>query len=123
MKRILCIDDNEDILDTYSAILSAEGYSVHTLTTPANIINVISEYKPDLLLLDIKMPDFNGLEICKEIKSYVETRNLPVIMVSSDESIHSAMCDFGATDIINKPFGIATLTNKVNLYLAEKLSA
>lgn len=86
MKCILCIDDEEDVLDTLNVILSDE-YSVRTSSTPNNVFHLIQQHKPDLILMDINMEPFNGLEICKAIKSYITTENIPLIIISSDERI------------------------------------
>lgn len=93
MKRILCIDDDQDILDTLNIILTTEGFSVRVSTSPASIFQSIQEFKPDLILMDINMPNFNGLEICKALKAYISTENTPVIIVSSDERLNTAISD------------------------------
>ena len=121
MKRILCIDDDQDILDTLNIILATEGYSVRVCTSPATIFQLIQEFNPDLILMDINMPNFNGLEICKALKAYLSTENTPVIIVSSDERIDQAINDFGADDIIKKPFEIDYLLEKVNQFLLPRV--
>ncbi|MEJ6981530.1 response regulator [Pedobacter sp. P351] len=119
MKRVLCVDDNQDILDIYEIILSAEGYSVKTSIYPVDILQLILDFDPNLIIMDINMADFNGLEVCKEIKSYINNKNTPVIIISSDESIHTAVCTFGATAIILKPFEIDELIKTVHFHLFE----
>jgi len=121
MKRILCVDDDQDILDVYDIILSSEGYLVKTSTFPSDILQLILDFEPDLIMLDIRMININGLEVCKKLKSYISNKNTPVIMVSSDDSIYRAVCDFGATDIILKPFIINDFINKVNLHLLPQV--
>ena len=121
MKRILCIDDDQDILDTLNIILTTEGFSVRVSTSPASIFQSIQEFTPDLILMDINMPNFNGLEICKALKAYISTENTPVIIVSSDESIDTAIDHFKANDIIKKPFSIDQIVEKVKLYLDPKV--
>lgn len=117
MKRILCVDDDQEILDIYDMIFTPEGYEVKTSTFPADILNSIHDFAPHLIILDINMIKTNGLEVCKEVKSYLENRNTPIIIVSSDVSIYTAVCDFGATDILLKPFIIDELIKKVGFYL------
>ncbi|MFD2164524.1 PleD family two-component system response regulator [Paradesertivirga mongoliensis] len=121
MRRVLCIDDDQDILDTLNIILATEGYSVRVSTSPGTIFQLVQEFSPDLILMDINMPNFNGLEICKALKAYISTENTPVIMVSSDESIEKAISDFGAQDIIRKPFSIDQIVEIVKLYLDPKV--
>lgn len=119
MKRVLCVDDNQDILDIYDIILSAEGYSVKTSIYPVDIFQLILDFEPNLIILDINMVDINGLEVCKEVKSYISNKNTPVIIISSDDSIHTAVCDFGATAIILKPFEIDELVKTINFHLFQ----
>lgn len=121
MKRILCVDDDQDILDIYDIILSAEGYSVKTSIYPVNILQLILDFEPNLIIMDINMADFNGLEVCKEVKSYISNKNTPVIIISSDDSIHTAVCDFGATAIILKPFEIDELVKTINFHLFQPI--
>ena len=113
MKRILCVDDDQEILDIYEIILLSEGYSVKTSIFPVDILELIHEFAPDLIMLDINMNEINGLDVCREVKSYISNKNTPVIMISSDESIHTAVCDFGATAIILKPFQVDHLIETV----------
>src|SRR5688572_12675430 len=117
MKRILCVDDDQDILDIYDIILGAEGYSVKTSTCPGEILQLIIDFEPNLIIMDIKMAAFNGLEVCKEVKSYISNKNTPVIIISSDDSIHTAVCNFGATAIILKPFDIDELIKTIHFHL------
>jgi DNA-binding response OmpR family regulator len=119
VKRILLVDDDQDILDTLDLILSKEGYEVQTLNTPQTIFSVIHHYTPDLILLDIFMNEFNGLEICKAIKSYYNTQKIPIIIISSHESIHTAKSEFGASDIVIKPFNMEQLVSIINQHLSK----
>jgi len=120
-KRILAIDDNEDILDTLNLILSLEGYEIHASLSPENIGNDIFNFKPDLILLDIQMGIYNGLDVCKKLKSNLHTQNIPVIIISSDESIEKAITEYSADDTIMKPFDISQLIHKVSKYLEAKV--
>ena len=118
MKRILCVDDDQEILDIYEIILLSEGYVVKTSISPVDIIQLILEFDPNLIMLDINMREINGLEVCKEVKSYIDSKNTPVIIISSDDSIHTAVCDFGASAIILKPFQINDLIETVKHLLS-----
>ena len=122
MKRILCVDDDQDILDIYEIVLVDQGYSVRTTIYPLDIFRLIVEFKPDLILLDINMHRANGLEICREIKSYVANKNTPVIIISCDDSIHKAVCDFGASATISKPFEVANFVETVKYHLSQEIN-
>lgn len=112
------MDDDQEILDIYEIILMSEGYSVKTSIFPADILQLILEFEPNLIMLDINMHEINGLEVCREVKSYISNKNTPVIIISSDDSIYTAVCDFGATAIILKPFQVDDLIETVKHHLS-----
>lgn len=121
-KRILCIDDDPDVLELLKLILVDEGYDVFCTTSPINIFELIQEFKPDLILLDINLGQYNGLEICKTMRSYIRTGEIAILIISSDEAIENAVEYFGATDIILKPFDSKLLIDKINKYLSPTSS-
>ncbi|WP_207423231.1 response regulator [Desertivirga brevis] len=120
-KLILSVDDDRDILDCLELILPTEGYSVITSEEPENIKADIAEYNPDLILLDIQMGNYNGLEICKELKSLEDTRGIPVLILSSDERIFEAVGKYDADGIVRKPFDINGLIAAIDKFLAAKI--
>ncbi|MBC8052622.1 MAG: response regulator [Sphingobacteriaceae bacterium] len=121
MKTILCVDDDQDILDTFSIILASEGYKVECLIDPSDIFRVIEGCKPALIFMDINMEGVNGLEVCRALGSNANTLDIPVIIVSSDPRIDSAINDYGATDILLKPFTIKELLDTVDYYLGSRI--
>lgn len=121
MKTILCVDDDQDILDTFDVILSSEGYHVVCLANPLNIYDVIASHQPALIFLDINMEGANGLEVCRGLGSNENTLDIPVIIVSSDSRIDSAINDYGATDILLKPFTIKEVVDTADYYLTARV--
>ena len=113
----MVIDDEQDILDCINLVLSSEGYEVKTLLSPGNLFQQIRRFKPDLITLDIRLYNQNGLEVCKIITSNPDTMRIPVVMISSDQSIYGAVDDYGATDIILKPFSVETFLGTINKHL------
>lgn len=116
-KRILCIDDDVDILVSLKLILKGEGFKVFTADSPSNIFDLIQKHKPDLVLLDVYLGQYNGLEICKAMRSYLRTEKTPVLIITSDTEIENAVSDYGATDLLLKPFKTDQLVGKINSYL------
>lgn len=100
---ILVVDDEEGIRETISGILEDEGYNVITASTGIEAINTVKENNPDLVILDILLPELNGIEVLKEIKSFKP--DLPVIMISghgtSEDVVKSIK--MGAEDYLEKP--------------------
>lgn len=111
-KRILAVDDNEDILDILNLMLTIDGYQVETSLSPDAIEKQITEFQPDLILLDIQMGPYNGLEVCKKLKNNLYSSSIPVLIISSDDRIFQAVEKYGADGIIAKPFEMNTLLNK-----------
>lgn len=109
-------DDDTAIVDALKQILESDGYEVET-STSGNPIARIRKYCPDLLLLDIWMSGQDGRDICKELKSHKETKNIPIIMVSANKDTKKISEEAGADDYIEKPFGIDQLLEMVKKYI------
>ncbi len=102
--KIFILDDDELILSMLSRVLSKEGYDVYTQANTNNIINIIKSVSPDVILLDIRLPKRNGIEILKDIKE--EVLSTEVIMLTADDTAESAVkaMKLGAVDYLTKPF-------------------
>jgi DNA-binding response OmpR family regulator len=119
MQRILAVDDNEDILEIIKLILEDYDYEVDTLADGNLLFDQIKEYKPDLILLDIMLGNMDGRELCKILKSNIETHDIPVIMISASHTLSERFmpCD-APNDFLAKPFDISELLNKVQTHLS-----
>ncbi len=114
MKRVLVVDDNEDILSVISMVLDIEGFEVKCCDNGHEIADAISAFSPDVILLDIMLGDMDGREVCRKLKSNPETGNIPVIMISASHNLFDKKSnDCPADDFIAKPFDIDNLTQKV----------
>lgn len=102
--RILVVDDELSILKYLRANLEAEGYEVLSAMDGAQALQTLEAELPDLVVLDIMMPEMDGLEVCRRLREWSQ---LPVIMLSAlgDESDKVQCLDLGADDYITKPFG------------------
>ena len=119
--RILAIDDNEDIRNLLAFILEKEGYTVSTTADGVTGLAEIQNEKPDLILLDVMMPEFSGFEVLDAIRTDkdAKVRSIPVLMItanSSTEGIDQAL-ELGATSYVVKPFRPTTLVEKVRSLL------
>ncbi|MCX6051451.1 MAG: response regulator [Campylobacterales bacterium] len=119
--NILCVDDNKDNLFALNALLETHKNIISTEVLNAkDALNVLLTKKIDLILLDIQMPDINGFELAKMIKSNKRTKDIPIIFVTavfrSDEFIKEGF-KLGAIDYITKPIDDNQLLNKITLYL------
>jgi len=121
--RVVCIEDEPEMIDLVRLILSREGFDV--VGAPGGIegLNVIEDLQPQLVLLDLMMPDMDGWEVYQRMKANPNTSHIPVIVVTARAQsidkvlgLHIAKVD----DYITKPFGPAELLNSVAKVLSEK---
>lgn len=119
MRKILAVDDDNDILDVIRIILEDEGYEVATLTNGRNILEAISSIRPDLILLDVMLSGMDGREICKAIKANSNLNPIPIIMISASHNLQNYQNIPGAPNgFIPKPFDIDRLVTVVNGHFA-----
>jgi DNA-binding response OmpR family regulator len=83
MKKILVVDDEEDVLQMLGKRLTTEGYSVITATNGADAIGLALLQQPDIIILDVLMPDMEGEEVAAKLKEYSQTKNIPVIYLTA----------------------------------------
>lgn len=117
-KKILIVEDDTDISMVEEVYLEASGHEVFIVDNGETAINRIGTEKFDLIILDVLLPDKNGYDICKEVRSKV---NIPIIMVTAmSEPIDKIRgLGLGADDYISKPFDPAELTARVNANLRQ----
>jgi two-component system phosphate regulon response regulator PhoB len=117
--RILVVDDEEDIVELVRYNLQQEQYQIQTAESGELGLRVAQEWKPDLMILDIMLPGINGLDVCRALKSKIETSRIPVIMISArgDENDVVAGLELGADDYLVKPFSPKVLLARVKAVL------
>ena len=112
-KRILIFDDDTDILSICSYILEEQGWGVHTRTHCNNIIEALSEVRPDVILMDNWIPDTGGIVATQLIKEHDEFKSIPVIYFSANNDIKTLAQKAGADTFLAKPFDINELEEVV----------
>jgi PAS domain S-box-containing protein len=121
--RILVVDDIQDTLDLFSILLEQAGYEVLTATTAHEGLQIVREQKPDLVLLDVMLPDMSGIEVCSRIKADLQTAAVLVVHVSgSRTSAENEVegLDAGADGYLTKPIEPPALLAHVNALLRIK---
>lgn len=105
-KVILIIDDEEDILKLCKIVLEKEGFTVKTSKTAKNGVDLAAATLPDLVLLDIMMPEMDGWEVLKLLRAEKETAKIPVAMLTAKTDFKDKIMGIqeGAIDYISKPF-------------------
>ena len=120
--RILVVDDEPQIRRYLKTILAAQGYEVGLAETGRAAIEQIAAWQPDVVLLDMGLPDMDGKEICRRVREWSE---LPIIVLSAryHEGDKVAALDMGADDYLTKPFGSAELLARIGAALRHTIQA
>ncbi len=117
--KILIIDDEEHIVELIRYNLKNEGYEPLTAYSGKEGIVRAIEHKPSLILLDVMLPEMNGLKVCKTLRQTKETSNIPIIMLTAKseeiDKIHGL--EIGADDYITKPFSVRELLARIKAVL------
>ena len=119
MKRALVVDDEPDILEIVSYNLKNEGYIIHTASNGLKAIEKATKHKPHLILLDIMMPEMDGIEACEKIRNIEGLENTIISFLSARGEDYSQVAGFdaGADDYITKPIKPKVLVSKVKSLL------
>ena len=116
---ILIVDDTPANLRLLSQMLSEDGYNVRAVTSGARALDSINIARPHLILLDIKMPDMDGYEVCEQLKADEKTSHIPVIFISALDDIDAKIRAFqsGGVDYITKPFQLEEVLARTKTHL------
>ena len=113
--KILLVDDEPDILEMHQYNLEKEGYEVHTLNGGASVIEKAKEINPDVFILDIMMPDMDGVQVCEKIREKSEFENSIIVFLTarSEDFTQIACYESGGDDFINKPIKPKVLLSRI----------
>jgi len=114
IKRILVLDDNHDILEIVHETLTYEKFEVKSTGAGEEVMPMLEEFMPDLVILDYRVAGVNGGELCRQIKAHPKFGNVPVIIFSAYINREADLFEYGCDAIINKPFDLTELVDKVN---------
>jgi len=119
MYTILVVDDDEDLFEALNFTLSQSHYQIIQAKDGAEAVSKALELHPDLILLDIMMPNVDGLTACRKIKTTEETKDIPTIMLTAKDGVKDVAAAFqaGANDYIVKPFIMGQVLGKINEFL------
>ena len=118
MKNIYIVEDDRDILELCEHLLSTENFKVSGYTTAEEFHTNIGKALPDLVILDIMLPDANGLEMCMELCANELTTSIPIVLMSAHESPDILKKEVCAQDFIAKPFDIDDFVFRISRQLA-----
>ena len=120
-KKILIVEDEESLLKLESILLTSKGYDVRGVANGQEALDAVAEEKPDLILLDIMLPEIDGFEVCQRIKDDPDTKDIPVIMLTAKKSREDMARGekVGADWYITKPFKSVMVIETIQRFLAK----
>jgi two-component system alkaline phosphatase synthesis response regulator PhoP len=122
MAKILFVEDEEDIAETGKLLLSAKGYTVDVATDGLTAVEKVYEDRPDLVILDISIPEMDGYQVCRVIKGDPEYCNIPIIMLTARtlQSDRFRGKETGADEYITKPYDPKQLVETVEKFIKDE---
>jgi two-component system, OmpR family, alkaline phosphatase synthesis response regulator PhoP len=117
--RVLVVEDEQDVAELIRFNLAREGYDVRVALNGSEALRQVREFRPEVILLDIMVPQLNGWEVCRRLKHEPETQAVPVIMVTGrvEEGDKVVGLELGADDYVTKPFSPRELVARVRAVL------
>ena len=117
--RVLVVDDESDVTELLQYRLEQEGYRVATLNDPLGFVAKVREFEPDLMLLDIMMPELSGIQLCRSVRADPSMKDIPVIFLSARGEVEDRIkgLEAGAEDSVSKPFN----NNELMLRISKML--
>ncbi|MGI5835796.1 MAG: response regulator transcription factor [Chloroflexota bacterium] len=121
-KKLLLIDDEPAIQTLVRLVMEADGWQVLVASEGARGLDLAREQKPDVILLDVALPDVSGLEICRQLKADPATNSVPIAMLTAmaQETDRRAAMALGADDYVTKPWRPAALIARVSSLLEKR---
>ncbi len=117
--KILIVDDEKDLLELLSMNLGTEGYIINTAENAAQALAAVRTNRPDLILLDIMLPDTSGIKLTGKLKNTPNTANIPIILLTAKDKETDMVVGLsvGADDYITKPFSTSVLVARIEAVL------
>lgn len=119
--KILIIDDNEMTLTLVSRILGLDGYQVDSARNATEALAYLNENLPDLVIMDVMMPDMNGYDLCRRVRSETRLVSIPIMIMTAEGSDldNAKALESGANGLMTKPFNIDSLRQRIKELIAR----
>jgi DNA-binding response OmpR family regulator len=119
--KILVIDDDTAVTDLLAVLLRSQGFDVNATNNSSEGVNLVHQYQPDLIILDLMMPEMDGWEVCRAVRAFSQ---VPIIVLSAlnDPSMVASVLDAGADDYLTKPTPSRILVAHINRLLKRNLT-
>jgi two-component system alkaline phosphatase synthesis response regulator PhoP len=117
--RILIVEDDRDTREFLKLILEGEGYEVHTSDHVLQVVPLVKELHPNLIILDLVLPVVDGLELCSTLREHTELSHIPIFVITAreEESLLEKSIGKGANEFFSKPLPLETFLEKVKEYV------
>lgn len=121
-KQILVVEDNAEVAALLRASFLAEGYRVMTTEMGEEAVRMVGQVTPDIIVLDVNLPDIDGYEVCRRLRQFKPAHDVPVIFLADKHESEIQLGDLGlgAVDSINKPYDVLDLALKVRRWLRRR---
>ena len=118
---ILVVEDDPEVAQVLRGRLESKGYETHIETTGESALNYAAKQGPDLVLLDVSLPDMSGLQVSKQLRKLYSRRELPIVMLTAKDQPVDQLYGFahGADAYLTKPYNPSELTQTIKLCLGE----
>lgn len=122
-RKILIVDSNDSVRKSLGAFIKGLGHEVYEAVTGSEVLEKVSSIRPDLIMMDVRLPGMNGDEVTAQLKRNMSTRNIPVVINTGwttgfniEERVHRARIA-GAAEVLYRPFQLPTLRDVLRTYL------
>ncbi|HVA14364.1 MAG TPA: response regulator [Stellaceae bacterium] len=124
VKTIVAVDDSREMLDILKTVLAAAGYRFYGAGGAKQCMRLVADVQPDLILLDIQMPEVDGFELCRQLRAVAACGNVPIAFLTARRTAQDvkAGIDAGGNDFITKPFDAKTLLARVDRWMKRRNS-
>lgn len=119
MTKVLIVDDDLPLLEALKTAVEMNENSARTVSDAGTVYEVIKEYTPDIILLDILLSGYDGREIAKTLKAGLETKDITLIMLSASADVENVVKEVGADGYLSKPFELEELWAIIDTYSAS----
>src|SRR5213593_2901383 len=119
MERVLIVDDDPDVIRLVTYNLSHAGFQAISTTAGRKALEIVRKQPPDLIILDLMLPDVDGMEVCRTLRQQQASRRIPIIMLTArgEEIDRVVGFELGANDYVQKPFSVRELVLRVKSIL------
>lgn len=119
---IIAVDDSREMLDILKSLIAGAGYRFYGASNANQCLRLIRDVEPDLILLDIQMPEIDGFDLCRQIRAVEAWRNIPVAFVTARRTAQDVKAGIaaGGNDFITKPFDAKNLLARLDRWVKHK---